>query len=1724
MGKRFVALFMVMLLGVGIIVPTGGSDEGGSDRGIQDLDDYSEWTDPLDDMSRVYVPPGGLIGVEVASGEVSLLPGNSTGWVASSAIACPVGLRYDYLLLEVDTPGNSTVEMSILDPSQDSIQVGYANRTIPGFIDMEGAMLSLYGVVQNDYPEIRVQVNLFADGTDLPRLLSWSVTFCDAELWHDPFIGLKRDSAHGNLHLGDGIVKPVDPIVSGGLKGSYYDNMDLTDFKYSNPHEVVDFDWGYDSPAGLGSNTFSISWEGYVRINKAESYTFYVRSDDGCRLWIDERLLIDKWVDQSPTEWSTTLHLEPGYYKVRLDYYENTLGALCEFRYSSPSISKMIVPAEVLYAGGISSLVSETIVLPQGHKWDLLMVERIEGTEGSIYVDVIDAYSNVSIYGCTDILKDHLDLTTVNMDSHPAIRLKARWNVTNVSGAPSLSHWLVKWMKIGMWRDQFHTDTRVEQLMNLRVEDGMLASIDQGRTAPMLMFAGLFDDSGSNVRSYAYLDGGGLDYLSTEPIAFDVWGASSIDVADVNGDGHPDVAFSVYQTSGAAHSTTSPLFLGSSVGWLPRPHHSFPTTGATSVLLEDLNGDGHTDVVFAQEQDGGDYYVNSTLFWGSAAGWNATPDVNFTTTGASDVKAADFDMDGDLDLVFACYSATSTQTDSMVFLQTTSGFDGTSATYSLPTKGARAVAAEDLDGDMRIDFVFANSFSTGMAEINSSIYWGKIGGGFAPEPTELPTVGASDVEVADLDGDGDLDIVFANSIDNDGSHYVDSYVYLNSGAGAYSSTPDVLLPTIGASGVAARNLDGTGWMDLVFASLTDGSGQAVPSPVFLGNSSGWNSTPDLELPMKGASDVLIPDLPRVGVGGYLSMPITPEDRDDTGTFHTFGYTANLSASQDGTIQLIDADSYEVLAETTLRSGYRTWVVEDIFTVRDHPRIRARIVVEELEGAAGFWLDDLWINWTKRVRKAPVVHDIQLEASSVYRTEAVALLLNVSDEYDDAADLIVTVEHRLNGTDDWRDGMLGSLSFSNDAWRIGVTPWMDTITGSYDFRVSAMDTDRLDSGFTVFPNVLLVLNNIPTAPSVSIVPTSPDTTSVLRVEIDSPSRDVEGSGLTYRYQWSLDGEPVDGFTNETVFPSHTQKGQNWSVEVRAWDDEDESPPALAWTVIQNAAPRIRNLLPDPELDEDTTDEDWIDLSGAFEDPDGDTIGWSVAGESGNITITIDPASGRVTIAPIQDWFGEETVTFVASDGELTARQTVTIHVLSVNDVPTIDTVDGEPVTSDIIEYTIQQGTELVIRYTVSDVEGDEVQATVTSAAVEHDEEARTIRFAPGKDEVGTLTFTLRINDVTSPSEKVTLDFNVTVENKNDPMEVPTITSPDEGDKFKVNQSFSLIAICEDPDVPLGQVLNYTWESNLSGLLGYGSSLYVKLSEPGIHLVTVTVRDPDFTESVSMTIIIEPIEDVTPPEPPEEDPETEDINWLLIVGVVVALVIVGAAFFVMATRRRTDELEVADEDEYKREHMERAYEAVKAAADQLEEEKAKAEEDEWVEEAEIEDIDMGASAGRLSMEARVTERDSGEVERLWDHISEAETERTAEERETLRIEDLKRKYQNAIGTLPYGVPSKELADCDWMDLAAALATGKKKTVEGDREVTMIDGKWYYSDYRDSSTFLKEHGARPKEAPRKADEALATVDQAKLMAKLEERFIMGEISEDTYKQLMKKYGDKE
>jgi lysophospholipase L1-like esterase/predicted esterase len=136
-----------------------------------------------------------------------------------------------------------------------------------------------------------------------------------------------------------------------GLKGEYYDNMDLTTLKVTRTDATVNFDWTTGSPdASIGVDTFSARWTGQVQPRYSETYTFYTTSDDGVRLWVNGTQLVNNWTDHGPTENSGTISLTAGLkYDIKMEYYENTGGAAAKLSWSSSSQAKEIIPQSQLY-------------------------------------------------------------------------------------------------------------------------------------------------------------------------------------------------------------------------------------------------------------------------------------------------------------------------------------------------------------------------------------------------------------------------------------------------------------------------------------------------------------------------------------------------------------------------------------------------------------------------------------------------------------------------------------------------------------------------------------------------------------------------------------------------------------------------------------------------------------------------------------------------------------------------------------------------------------------------------------------------------------------------------------------------------------------------------------------------------------------------------------------------------------------------------------------------------------------------------------------------------------------------------------------------------------------------------------------------------------------------------------------------------------------------------
>lgn len=135
-----------------------------------------------------------------------------------------------------------------------------------------------------------------------------------------------------------------------GLVASYHDDLGFAGTQLTRLDPTVGADWGAGAPApGIGADTFSVRWTGQVVPRHTETYTFSTTSDDGVRLWVGGRLLVDQWNDHSRTTHSGTVTLTAGVRApVVMEFYERGGDAVAQLRWSSARQASEIVPAERL--------------------------------------------------------------------------------------------------------------------------------------------------------------------------------------------------------------------------------------------------------------------------------------------------------------------------------------------------------------------------------------------------------------------------------------------------------------------------------------------------------------------------------------------------------------------------------------------------------------------------------------------------------------------------------------------------------------------------------------------------------------------------------------------------------------------------------------------------------------------------------------------------------------------------------------------------------------------------------------------------------------------------------------------------------------------------------------------------------------------------------------------------------------------------------------------------------------------------------------------------------------------------------------------------------------------------------------------------------------------------------------------------------------------------------
>lgn len=126
---------------------------------------------------------------------------------------------------------------------------------------------------------------------------------------------------------------------------------------------LMQFNWVRNSPGKpISEDNFSVVWEGFIRPDATERYFFRAEADDGMRLFINNKLVIDQWNTspegtdseamreaKSPTTQASLLLKKDVFYPIRIEYYETIQNASLKVEWESKNSKREVLSKKNLY-------------------------------------------------------------------------------------------------------------------------------------------------------------------------------------------------------------------------------------------------------------------------------------------------------------------------------------------------------------------------------------------------------------------------------------------------------------------------------------------------------------------------------------------------------------------------------------------------------------------------------------------------------------------------------------------------------------------------------------------------------------------------------------------------------------------------------------------------------------------------------------------------------------------------------------------------------------------------------------------------------------------------------------------------------------------------------------------------------------------------------------------------------------------------------------------------------------------------------------------------------------------------------------------------------------------------------------------------------------------------------------------------------------------------------
>ncbi len=297
--------------------------------------------------------------------------------------------------------------------------------------------------------------------------------------------------------------------------------------------------------------------------------------------------------------------------------------------------------------------------------------------------------------------------------------------------------------------------------------------------------------------------------------SFEVGMNPNVALADVNGDGRPDLVVTSYPDEDfsvllneTAPGALTPSFASGQVFEAAR--------GPDFPVLEDVNGDGRPDLIIVNDQfdeHAVSVFFNTTPPGASTVSFQPRQFFEFFAPGR--VAATDINGDGRADLVI---SSQANANEVVVLLNATPPGGSTlilGSEADLPVgETPNEIEAEDLNGDGRPDLAVSNLASNSVSVLLNKTASGASTPSFAPQQSFRVGSGPRSIQAVDLNGDGKVDLVTGNFENHSLSDLLNTTA---TGASTVSFDVQTIDGEPGPLGVITSDLNGDARQDLIYS-------------------------------------------------------------------------------------------------------------------------------------------------------------------------------------------------------------------------------------------------------------------------------------------------------------------------------------------------------------------------------------------------------------------------------------------------------------------------------------------------------------------------------------------------------------------------------------------------------------------------------------------------------------------------------------------------------------------------------------------------------------------------------------------------------------------------------------------------------------------------------------------------------------------------------------------